>query len=269
MSTKRGFTLIELLVVISIIALLIAILLPALGLARESAIDTQCRSNLRSLGVGEMSYVADHKGYFSSNSNWVDSMGINRGYGGGWTPWDEEQITAGSLYDYMSDSLESYMCPMAKLKLQSQGGRSIEDYKRTYTHGFSIGPTLWPNHKARFESAHICEQLSDVRKPSDMLMYADENNFKSVGRDGTVYSHGGVNDAILYAREGAINDCIGSYHNSTENDRQGNPVGGYGYIVFADGHVGQAKYDEPGIEIIDGRSYTPSARLMDDRVENP
>ncbi len=57
---QSAFTLIELLVVISIIALLIAILLPALGAARKSARDLQCLSNLRGLMAASFSYGTDN-----------------------------------------------------------------------------------------------------------------------------------------------------------------------------------------------------------------
>lgn len=62
MPTRRAFTLIELLVVISIIALLIAILLPALGRAKHSATLAQCLSNQRQVAIGGTNHAADNKG---------------------------------------------------------------------------------------------------------------------------------------------------------------------------------------------------------------
>jgi len=61
---KKGFTLIELLVVMVIIALLVGLLLPALARAKEEARKTQCRSNLRQVGLAIVMYGNDNGGYW-------------------------------------------------------------------------------------------------------------------------------------------------------------------------------------------------------------
>lgn len=61
---RRAFTLIELLVVISIIALLIGILLPALGAARKSAQSAGCLANIRSTSQAVNAYIADYQGIY-------------------------------------------------------------------------------------------------------------------------------------------------------------------------------------------------------------
>jgi prepilin-type N-terminal cleavage/methylation domain-containing protein/prepilin-type processing-associated H-X9-DG protein len=62
--TRRGFTLVELLVVIGIVAVMVSILLPSLGRAREAANQTKCLSNLRQLGMAFVMYTNENKGKF-------------------------------------------------------------------------------------------------------------------------------------------------------------------------------------------------------------
>ncbi|QDU72313.1 type II secretion system protein [Mucisphaera calidilacus] len=75
---RSGFTLIELLVVISIIALLIGILLPALGAARRVARDMSCMSNTRQLSIASYSYASDNQEYYVRFCD----MAVTPGYAG-------------------------------------------------------------------------------------------------------------------------------------------------------------------------------------------
>ena len=101
MSKLRGFTLIELLVVIAIIALLMAILMPALGRVRNQAKATACQANLHQWGLVWSAYANDHDGYFM------------KGMGGKNDAW------MGALRSYYTEA-KIRLCPTAT-KFRSEG----------------------------------------------------------------------------------------------------------------------------------------------------
>ena len=79
MRTQKGFTLIELLGVIALIALLMAILLPALERVKEQARDILCRSNLNQYGLAARMYLDDNEGSFPYARTWLhkDDRGVS------------------------------------------------------------------------------------------------------------------------------------------------------------------------------------------------
>jgi len=106
-----GFTLIELLVVIAIIAVLVSLLLPALGSARQSARDILCKNNLRQIGVGIQIYLDEQK-----DPIWFNHRGFR-----GPSIFDH-WIVPRALADYVGDGRSAvYKCPRAAT------GTSVKD----------------------------------------------------------------------------------------------------------------------------------------------
>lgn len=93
-SSRAGFTLIELLVVIAIIAVLVALLLPAVQQARESARRSQCKNNLKQLGVGLLSFEENYGNFPMGIS---DDDGRNFGWGTYILPY----VDQGAIYDQL------------------------------------------------------------------------------------------------------------------------------------------------------------------------
>ncbi len=184
---RRGFTLIELLVVISIIALLLSLLLPALGGARESGRGAVCLSNLRQLTLANSAYAEDAGGYYvpASEDVFVGFGGTKRWHGQRDAPGNgtlEENTfdpTRGPLANYIGADGRVRYCPTFENQLDHDApgfevGTGGYGYNRAYLGGRNDLYGTSP------EAARNTARADDPAQPSATVMFTDAAFFKIV-----------------------------------------------------------------------------------------
>ena len=178
----RGFTLIELLVVISIIAMLISILLPALGRAKTAAQDLNCQANQRQVGVAFQVYTGDNDG---SYPQWEDSATFPKVY---WPArmLQQDLLPGGEVFECprFADAANGFS--FSELNLERY---ALTDWRFNRVHyGFNAynlgcsyrqltadGSSLSTQEKLHSAPARAYE----ITRPSETVMLADSINVAS------------------------------------------------------------------------------------------
>lgn len=157
----RGFTLLELLVAMAIVAILVALALAGLKVAREKADDAQCMSNLRQLAQANLAYAAEHEGTFvpaQEPRNLTRWHGVRNGVGEPFNP------TAGPLAPYLGTEGKVKLCPSFRDVLT--GSKSFEEGTGGYGYNaVYIGGTP--------ANAFAAERIANIPRPQATIMFSD------------------------------------------------------------------------------------------------
>ena len=226
-SRRRAFTLVELLVVIGIIALLVGILLPALGRARESASKLACASNLRQLGTAYIMYCNDNRGVFPAPGSGNDPRPED------WIYWQTNRSTFvatlgpgtfadGRLMKYLGKVSEAvFRCPSDTNYASRASGSQ-------YRYSYVVNNKMTADYKLTYVTGTVAKKLSNVRLTSQKVLLYEEDD-TSID-DGSGWVDGTKLNTLSVRHD--------RQHRYPEN-LAANPmpnIDRFGMVVYCDGH---------------------------------
>ncbi|HUR45834.1 MAG TPA: prepilin-type N-terminal cleavage/methylation domain-containing protein [Candidatus Saccharimonadales bacterium] len=211
---RKGFTLIELLVVVAIIAILAALLLPALGKAKEKSLAIGCANNLRQLSMALGLYSDENLDLLINNHGIQETIARKQNWANNVEDWLSSDgntnlttLTDGKLSPYLSGSTAVFKCPSDKSI--AENGPRIRSFSLNSLFGDpgELTNKFNPQLKQFF-------LWSDIPNPTDIYVFLDEHPDT-------------INDGFFMNRwdDFRWGNLPASYHNGAAN------------LSFADGHV--------------------------------
>jgi prepilin-type processing-associated H-X9-DG protein len=253
---RTAFTLIELLVVIATIALLVALLQPALFLAKEKARKVACLSNLRQLQTCARLYSLDYDDYLPPNRNVYEAttgkpsavFDPNMTWCAGLAPYDTttKNVERGLLFPY-NRSTGIYRCPSDLSWVRTEDGRQLHIRRtRSYNLSQSVNGLPYDNRRSIYPPSFTKESEIDGPSPHDLIFFID------VHEDGILDSLFGIPPR--------------NWPWGTGPQWWDLPAGRHsqgGNLSFADGHVEHWRWDEPKIFVELGQSVRDNGEMED------
>lgn len=213
---KNGFTLIELLVVISIIALLMSILMPALAYGRKAAKRIVCASRMRQISLAFDLYSADW-------DDWIITAKDVRAHIDGQAAWNFALLPyICESRDEALDSAELWFCPEDKDPFPLGYGSYPHSAGLT---SFALNGVCEPSQGIRLGPAGGFKKIQ-IRQPSACMLMTETSYY------GQIYDR----DCSVLANKG-IYLTLDGHHRRTSGFNHSNSIN----LVFLDGHIGNVK----------------------------
>lgn len=257
-----GFTLIELLVVVAIIAILAALLLPALGNAKQRAVSLACLNNLKQLQTCWHLYVVDNDDFMPPNmsiydlatgapiSNDPNILKLTWCPGNARADTTTANVEAGYLFPY-NRSTAIYRCPADKAPVITLDGQTLNIPRtRSYNMSQSINGLPWTTNFSL--NLPTVQKLSAIRDPDPTRMFV----FIEVHEEGILDSLFGIPVPSLPYDQGRWWDLPAGRHSQGAN------------LSFADGHVEHWRWAYPKIFRYLGQNVLPAEREDYQRVQS-